>query len=205
MKRNPVAPPKEICESTDPGVARNTAKRNGPARRRPSSAGTPIRSRTRTLNGTRTLRTVFTHDHFGPSTHQQTGLYAALLVEPTGSKWSQARPARRSAPRDDGGPTTWNAVIETPATGENTYREFALAMQDFQFAYRATSKTMKASSDPNIGWSDPSNAIDPLPQDNSRRHAAAADHQRRSDAGHDVVQLSQRAASAIASHRRLQR
>ena len=26
-----------------------------------------------------TLRTVFTHDHFGPSTHQQHGLYACLL------------------------------------------------------------------------------------------------------------------------------
>src|SRR5207302_1228183 len=35
----------------------------------------------------RTLRTVFTHDHFGPSTHQQTGLYAGLLVEPTASTW----------------------------------------------------------------------------------------------------------------------
>ena len=28
----------------------------------------------------RTLRTVFTHDHLGPSTHQQAGLYAGLLV-----------------------------------------------------------------------------------------------------------------------------
>ncbi len=33
-------------------------------------------------NVDRTLRTVFTHDHFGPSTHQQAGLYAGLLVEP---------------------------------------------------------------------------------------------------------------------------
>jgi hypothetical protein len=30
----------------------------------------------------RTVRTVFTHDHFSPSTHQQTGLYGGLLVEP---------------------------------------------------------------------------------------------------------------------------
>jgi len=35
----------------------------------------------------RTLRTVFTHDHFGPSTHQQVGLYAGLVIEPKGSKW----------------------------------------------------------------------------------------------------------------------
>jgi manganese oxidase len=36
-----------------------------------------------------TLRTVFTHDHFGPSTHQQHGLYAALVIEPTNSVWLQ--------------------------------------------------------------------------------------------------------------------
>ena len=35
----------------------------------------------------RTLRTVFTHDHFGPSTHQQAGLYAGLVIEPLGSVW----------------------------------------------------------------------------------------------------------------------
>lgn len=34
-----------------------------------------------------TLRTVFTHDHFGPSSHQQHGLYAALVIEPSNSVW----------------------------------------------------------------------------------------------------------------------
>ncbi len=34
-----------------------------------------------------TLRTVFTHDHFGPSSHQQHGLYAALVIEPSNSMW----------------------------------------------------------------------------------------------------------------------
>ena len=34
-----------------------------------------------------TLRTVFTHDHFGPSSHQQHGLYAGLVVEPANSLW----------------------------------------------------------------------------------------------------------------------
>lgn len=34
-----------------------------------------------------TLRTVFTHDHFGPSSHQQHGLYAALVIEPSNSLW----------------------------------------------------------------------------------------------------------------------
>src|SRR5262249_41489837 len=35
----------------------------------------------------RTLRTIFTHDHLGPSTHQQVGLYAGLVVEPENSLW----------------------------------------------------------------------------------------------------------------------
>ena len=35
----------------------------------------------------RTIRTVFTHDHFGPSSIQQHGFYSALLVEPAGSEW----------------------------------------------------------------------------------------------------------------------
>ncbi|HEX6625238.1 MAG TPA: multicopper oxidase domain-containing protein, partial [Pyrinomonadaceae bacterium] len=64
-----------------------------------------------------TVRTVFTHDHFGPSTHQQAGLYAGLLVEPKGSKWftvdgqdelGKSTPAK---PRTDGGPTSWQANI----------------------------------------------------------------------------------------------
>jgi hypothetical protein len=110
-----------------------------------------------THNGTRTLRTVFTHDHFGPSTHQQTGLYAALLVEPANSKWYQSETGAHLHTRDDGGPTTWNAVIVTPNSEENTYREFALAMQDFQFAYKRQSKTTTGGDFP--GWADPPNVI----------------------------------------------
>ncbi|MCA0243585.1 MAG: hypothetical protein LCI02_22330 [Proteobacteria bacterium] len=39
-----------------------------------------------------TLRTVFTHDHFGPSSHQQHGLYAALVIEPANSVWRAELP-----------------------------------------------------------------------------------------------------------------
>jgi manganese oxidase len=93
----------------------------------------------------RTLRTVFTHDHFGPSTHQQTGLYAGLVVEPTGSTWvhnetgavlgvpSGVPPACGAGARCDGGPTSWQAVIDPP--NEPGYREFLLAFNDFQPAY----------------------------------------------------------------------
>jgi hypothetical protein len=134
--------------------------------------------------GERTLRTVFTHDHFGPSTHQQVGLYAALLVEPTGSSWFLNDAAKTPMhTRPDGGPTSWEAVIEKkPGTSDlNTYREFSLALQDFQFAYlpgslskpqtftgtetlpggKTVSVTVKDS------WADPTNAIEPAPTPSS--------------------------------------
>ena len=68
----------------------------------------------------RTMRTVFTHDHFGPSSHQHHGLYAALVVEPRNSKWftldgqemggtdEKGKPTQF---RKDGGPTSYAANI----------------------------------------------------------------------------------------------
>jgi len=111
----------------------------------------------------RTIRSVFTHDHFSPSTHQQTGLYAALLVEPEKSTWKQGETGVPMHTRPDGGPTSWNAVITTPGkpdTPQYNFREFALGLQDFQLAYAAGSRT-KPSNPPNnpnsqnSGWTDP--------------------------------------------------
>jgi hypothetical protein len=85
----------------------------------------------------RTVRTVFTHDHFGPSTHQQTGLYGGLLVEPTNSTWIDpvtGLPYYDTVNRSDGGPTGWEAIIRMPNRAES-YREFALELQDLQLAY----------------------------------------------------------------------
>jgi hypothetical protein len=87
----------------------------------------------------RTLRTIFTHDHFGPSTHQQTGLYAGLIVEPQNSKWRTSETGAYFGgagvpPRFDGGPTTWHADIIT-ANSANAYREFLLEFADYQLAY----------------------------------------------------------------------
>ena len=103
----------------------------------------------------RTLRTVFTHDHFGPSTHQQAGLYAGLVIEPKGSLWyanetqgapfggvdaaGQPLPGRSVTGANglslrDGGPTTWQAVIETPAKTAS-FREFVFAVQDSTLTY----------------------------------------------------------------------
>ncbi|HEX8148785.1 MAG TPA: hypothetical protein VF591_16505 [Pyrinomonadaceae bacterium] len=89
----------------------------------------------------RTLRTVFTHDHFGPSTHQQTGLYGGLVVEPKGSQWVNQDTGvpfggAGVAPRTDGGPTTWRANI-IPADSTKSYREFLLEFADYQLAYEA--------------------------------------------------------------------
>ncbi|HEX8722142.1 MAG TPA: hypothetical protein VF736_16020, partial [Pyrinomonadaceae bacterium] len=84
----------------------------------------------------RTLRTVFTHDHFGPSTHQQVGLYAGLVVEPQGSTWKHNETGTVFGTRADGGPTSWQAVVSTPNAADS-YREFLLEFSDFQLAYRA--------------------------------------------------------------------
>ncbi|HKQ51568.1 MAG TPA: hypothetical protein VJT74_04310 [Pyrinomonadaceae bacterium] len=118
-------------------------------------------------NVDRTMRTVFTHDHFGPSTHQQAGLYAGLLIEPAGSVWknSETGEVMPSAARMDGGPTSWKADILTkdPVSGADiSYREFMLEFQDFQLAYNQLS--IKTPSDnPSQGWIDKNNAIVPPP------------------------------------------
>ncbi|HEX7150208.1 MAG TPA: copper oxidase [Thermoanaerobaculia bacterium] len=98
----------------------------------------------------RTLRTVFTHDHFGPSTHQQVGLYAGLVIEPTGSQWRHPENGTFFGGRDDGGPTSWRADILT-ANAQDSYREFLLEFADFQLAYEAGSQL----------WDDPDKAINP--------------------------------------------
>ena len=64
----------------------------------------------------RTIRTVFTHDHFGPSSHQHHGLYAALVIEPKGSRWQKLSGdgffgGEQLQARDDGGPTSYAANI----------------------------------------------------------------------------------------------
>jgi manganese oxidase len=92
----------------------------------------------------RGLGITFTHDHLGPSTHQQLGLYATMLTEPPGSEWRHNETGVLLATRADGGPTTWQAII----TGKNksklqvdndgrddAHREFFLQFGDFQHAY----------------------------------------------------------------------
>ena len=87
-------------------------------------------------NKDRTLRTVFTHDHFGPSTHQQAGLYAGLVIEPLGSTWIDPETGVQLSTRQDrdGGPTSWQAIVveKDPSL---SHREFLFEFADFQLAY----------------------------------------------------------------------
>ena len=89
----------------------------------------------------RGLGTIFTHDHLGPSTHQQLGLYATVLAEPAGSTWFHAETGVPLGTRHDGGPTSWQAVVSTgdlDGDGRNdSFREFFLEYSDFQHAYEA--------------------------------------------------------------------
>jgi hypothetical protein len=85
----------------------------------------------------RTLQSVFSHDHFGPSTHQQAGLYATFAVQPEGSKWFDPETGVQfGTGREDGGPTSWKANILT-ANRKDSYREFLFQLADFQPAYKA--------------------------------------------------------------------
>ena len=95
----------------------------------------------------RTLRTVFTHDHFGPSSHQHHGLYAALVVEPTRSKWETLDGEQELGTRPDGGPTSYAAnIIVTDKNGktdkEHTAREFNLAFADYALVYTAENQAI---------------------------------------------------------------
>jgi hypothetical protein len=86
------------------------------------------------------LGTVFTHDHFGPSSHQQVGLYSTVLVEPEASKWRNPETGAIMGGRDDGGPTSWEADIlwqpDSDPRNANAHREFFLEFADFQHAYQ---------------------------------------------------------------------
>jgi hypothetical protein len=106
----------------------------------------------------RGLGLTFSHDHYGPSTFQQVGLYSTILAEPAGSTWVHNESGTPlfgatfnpdgsvkdiAGSRGDGGPTSWQAAILTPTTSTvgsdeiPNHREFYFEMSDFQHAYEA--------------------------------------------------------------------
>jgi hypothetical protein len=118
------------------------------------------------LGQDRTLQTVFTHDHFGPSTHQQVGLYAGLVVEKRNAQWlnnengtllgnSPPGAPCGSALGCDGGPTSWQAVIQLP-TATDSFREYLLEFSDFMLAYYKSGGLAGT-----VPVADPQNAINP--------------------------------------------
>jgi len=172
---SPQPPPKMICGTTDNPCPADEDW-NGAQTTVQRWMADPLKSPAEDPKIDRTLRTVFTHDHFGPSTHQQTGLYAAFVVEPPNTEWFQSETGEKMGTRQDGGPTSWAAVIQPkpgfPSTFRNTYREFAIALQDFQLAYQNTSITQPAvpyDCNPGVNgtnpspikceWTDPVNAV----------------------------------------------
>ncbi len=82
----------------------------------------------------RTLRTVFTHDHFAPSSIQQHGFYSALLVEPAGSKWLQPNGEMLA----DGVGSKAVIVDADDWLIHENHREYALAVADFALLYEPT-------------------------------------------------------------------
>jgi hypothetical protein len=122
---------------------------------------------------------VFTHDHFGPSTHQQVGLYSTVLVEPEGSKWRNPETGAVLGGRGDGGPTSWRADIYWPdgdARNDQAHREFYLEYADFVHAYKAGGGD-KRTTDNGAGvaiptYADFANAVNP-----SFRQAPPAGHE----------------------------
>jgi len=113
----------------------------------------------------RGLGQTFSHDHYGPSTFQQLGLYSSIVAEPANSQWRHNETGAPLYARTvtgpggqtiaDGGPTTWQAAIlpQAQLAGVNVaagpcagtevdradcqaaHREFFFEFSDFQHAY----------------------------------------------------------------------
>ncbi len=119
----------------------------------------------------RGLGSVFTHDHFGPSSHQQVGLYATVLVEPEGSQWSDPETGVAYGSRADGGPTSWRSDVTWPAgdaRNAKAHREYYLEISDFQHAYQKGAATTPKPRDNESGtgtsipsFADFANAVNP--------------------------------------------
>lgn len=72
------------------------------------------------------LNACFFHDHFNPNSHQQHGIFGALIIEPEGSKYYDPK---------TGKPLKYGtkAVIKTPSG--RTFREFGLFVHDFALLF----------------------------------------------------------------------
>lgn len=85
------------------------------------------------------LNTVFFHDHLFANSHQQHGMFGALLIEPEGSVFLNPKNGR---PLKSG----VNAVIRK-ANGES-YREFAMFVHDFALLFDKNGKPLNPPEHP---------------------------------------------------------
>ncbi|MHA6644089.1 hypothetical protein [Mesorhizobium sp. A623] len=103
----------------------------------------------------RTLKTVFSHDHFGPSSIQQHGFYTALVIEPQASETCTTGPEKTCTARrkdramvvatDIDVGTVRNIIDRDALDQENrSYREFALAVADFATLYDPRDRMTKS-------------------------------------------------------------
>ena len=93
----------------------------------------------------RTLRTVFSHDHFGPSSIQQHGFYTALVIEPQLAEICDTAKVDCTLPREDRALIVANekhigarkVIVDRLSLDPDSpdYREFALAVADFATLY----------------------------------------------------------------------
>ncbi len=135
----------------------------------------------------KTLRTVFTHDHFGPSSIQQHGFYSALVVEPADSTWWD-RVGMRDVTNPQGadgvkiGRGVGTQIRVTPPepterlASEGPYAEFMLAIADFALLYEPCAAGRPCRDDPGPelhGLERTAHLLDTLPlpllQDKHRR------------------------------------
>ena len=72
------------------------------------------------------LNTVFFHDHLFPNSHQQHGLFGALIIEPKGSTFHDIR---------TGEPIRSGTKAIITRANKTQYREFALAVHDFAYLF----------------------------------------------------------------------
>ncbi|AOZ77348.1 copper oxidase [Clostridium pasteurianum DSM 525 = ATCC 6013] len=79
------------------------------------------------------LRTVFFHDHLFPSTHQQHGLFGALIIEPSNATFHDPKTGKEIK-------SGTQAIIKRP--GEPDFREFVLVVHDFALLFDKDGKPL---------------------------------------------------------------
>ena len=91
------------------------------------------------FNANEELNTVFFHDHLFANSHQQHGLFGALIVEPAGSVFLNPKNGKPLA-------SGTNAVIKR-ADG-SSYREFAMFVHDFALLFDKDNKPLNPPEHP---------------------------------------------------------